>query len=110
MTTYDHNIDVVQVETPAGWMTVKEACELIGSGPGYKEGYPIYNTIQCGHGPLNDAGDEHNCPGTERVMYKSRLVNRSHSSVRNLTLPLRSFSVSAAVKVEWTTNFKVVAT
>lgn len=63
MTTYDHNIDIVQVETEAGWMSVREACKIIGTGPGYKEGYPIYNTIQCGHGPLNDAGDEHLCPG-----------------------------------------------
>jgi hypothetical protein len=63
MTTYDHNIDIVQVETAAGWMTVRKACEIIGTGPGYKEGYPIYNTIQCGHGPLNNAGDEHVCPG-----------------------------------------------
>jgi hypothetical protein len=68
MTTYDHNIDTVQVETAAGWMTVREACEIIGTGPGYKEGYPIYNTIQCGHGPLNNAGDEHVCPGTNREL------------------------------------------
>jgi hypothetical protein len=68
MTTYDHNIDIVQVETAAGWMTVRKACEIIGTGPGYKEGYPIYNTIQCGHGPLNNAGDEHVCPGTNREL------------------------------------------
>lgn len=68
MTTYDHNIDIVQVETDAGWMSVREACKIIGTGPGYKKGYPIYNTIQCGHGPLNDAGDEHVCPGKNRVL------------------------------------------
>lgn len=67
MTTYDHNIDIVQTKTAARWMAVREACELIGPGPGYEVGMPIYNTVQCGHGPLNDAGDEHVCPGKSRM-------------------------------------------
>lgn len=38
------------VETPAGIQTVEEVCKALGEGPGVDE-HPIYNTIQCGHGP-----------------------------------------------------------
>ena len=62
LTTYDHEIDDVYVDTPLGWATVRQACEIIGPGPGH-EGRPLYNTVQCGHGPANNAGDEHTCPG-----------------------------------------------
>lgn len=61
-TTFDHNIGPVVVDTPVGQMTVREACELIGDGPG-SNGRPKYNDIQCGNGPANDAGDEDWCPG-----------------------------------------------
>jgi hypothetical protein len=61
-TTFDHNIDVVVVATPLGNLTVKEVCTLLGPGPG-SSGRPIYNDIQCGNGPANDAGDETVCPG-----------------------------------------------
>lgn len=60
--TYDHAIDAVMVETPIGFMSVKQACEMIGPGPG-KKGNPIYNDIQCGNGPPNNAGNEQQCPG-----------------------------------------------
>jgi len=64
-TTYDHDIADVLVKTSVGWMTIMEACELLGPGPGFTpgSGYPIYNDIQCGNGPPNNAGDEHLCPG-----------------------------------------------
>jgi|EP00544_Gedaniella_sp_CCMP2646_P013774 hypothetical protein len=62
LTTYDHDIEGVYVETPLGWMTVIQACEIVGPGPGH-QGRPLYNTVQCGHGPANNAGDEHTCPG-----------------------------------------------
>lgn len=45
VTTYDHNIGEVPVETSIGWMTVRQACELLGPGPG-RRGRPIYNDVQ----------------------------------------------------------------
>jgi hypothetical protein len=65
-TTFDHYIADVLVETPQGWITIRQACELLGSGPGI-EGRPVYNDIQCGNGPPNNAGDEHVCPGRTDV-------------------------------------------
>jgi Malectin domain len=65
-TNFDHAIDVIAVSTPLGNMTVKQACTLLGPGPGW-EGRPRYNDIQCGNGPPNQAGDETPCPG--RVEY-----------------------------------------
>jgi hypothetical protein len=44
-TTFDHGIGVFYVETPLGWMTIREVCELLGPGPGF-EGRPIYNDVQ----------------------------------------------------------------
>ena len=61
-TTFDHNIGSIRVDTPIGNITVFEACEALGSGPG-SNGRPIYNDVQCGNGPANDAGDEDYCPG-----------------------------------------------
>lgn len=60
--TFDHNIGSVLVSTPLGTMAVQDVCDWIGPGPG-KDGRPIYNDIQCGNGPPNDAGDEVTCPG-----------------------------------------------
>ena len=60
--TFDHGIGEVMVDTPDGKKTVREVCEAIGPGPG-AEGNPVYNDIQCGHGPPNNAGDEDWCPG-----------------------------------------------
>ncbi|WP_444938517.1 DUF5060 domain-containing protein [Microbulbifer sp. JMSA002] len=60
--TFDHNIADIMVSTDHGTITVKEACDLIGPGPG-SAGRPKYNDIQCGNGPANDAGDEDYCPG-----------------------------------------------
>ena len=61
-TTFDHDIGGIMVDTSVGEITVREACELVGPGPG-SSGRPIYNDIQCGNGPANDAGDEDYCPG-----------------------------------------------
>lgn len=63
-TTFDHGIGKVKVMTPDGLKTIKEICEKLGKGPG-KKGNPVYNDIQCGNGPPNDAGDEDPdcCPG-----------------------------------------------
>lgn len=64
--TFDHKIGAFPIETPLGWMTVQEACQLLGPGPG-SSGRPKYNDIQCGNGPPNDAGDEHTCPGRSDI-------------------------------------------
>jgi hypothetical protein len=61
--TFDHNIGVVIVDTPLGPMSVKEVCDLLGDGPNGSDNRPIYNDIQCGNGPANEAGDEGTCPG-----------------------------------------------
>lgn len=64
--SFDHNIGSVKVAGPAGRLiTVKEACDLVGSGPesNGEERRIYYNTIQCGHGPLGETSDEKVCPG-----------------------------------------------
>lgn len=61
-TTFDHNIGDIMVDTPVGRRSVREVCEALGDGPGSDE-RPLYNDIQCGNGPANDAGDEDDCPG-----------------------------------------------
>ena len=61
---FDHGIGDVLVDTPAGPRTVREVAAAIGSGPGIGSN-PIYNDVQCGNGPANNAGDEdiNQCPG-----------------------------------------------
>lgn len=69
--SYDHGIGNYTVSTPAGTKTVREVCEALGPGPG-SDGYPIYNTVQCGHDPAHNdtiniggvqVADEIECPG-----------------------------------------------
>jgi hypothetical protein len=60
--TFDHDIGPIKVNTPLGVMTVRDVCDLLGSGPG-SSGRPKYNDIQCGNGPANNLGDEDACPG-----------------------------------------------
>ena len=60
--TFDHDIGPIEVDTPFGTRTVREVCDALGAGPG-SDGRPVYNDIQCGNGPANDAGDEDDCPG-----------------------------------------------
>ncbi|CAB9525167.1 expressed unknown protein [Seminavis robusta] len=61
-TTFDHDIGEAVVDTPFGFLTLLQACTLLGPGPG-AENRPVYNDVQCGNGPPNDAGDEQICPG-----------------------------------------------
>ncbi|MEM8923403.1 MAG: hypothetical protein AAGD35_07850 [Actinomycetota bacterium] len=61
-TTFDHNIGGILVDTPVGKKSVREVCDQVGDGPG-PAGRPVYNDVQCGNGPPNDAGDEDSCPG-----------------------------------------------
>jgi len=60
--TFDHGAGNLRVATPEGVKTVRQICARIGPGPGVR-GNPVYNDVQCGHGPPNNAGDEHVCPG-----------------------------------------------
>ncbi|EEC44030.1 predicted protein [Phaeodactylum tricornutum CCAP 1055/1] len=50
------------VETPLGWLTMQELCDLLGTGPG-RLGQYLYNDIQCGNGPPNADENEFLCPG-----------------------------------------------
>ena len=61
-TNFDHDLGPIRVDTPVGNISVREACDLIGPGPG-SEGRPVYNDAQCGNGPPNTAIDETQCPG-----------------------------------------------
>ena len=61
-TNFDHDLGPIRVDTPVGNITVREACDIIGPGPG-SEGRPVYNDAQCGNGPPNTAIDEVQCPG-----------------------------------------------
>ncbi len=60
--TFDHDVGDIDVQTPYGVFSVLEICQAIGPGPG-AAGNPVYNDIQCGNGPANNAGDEDWCPG-----------------------------------------------
>jgi hypothetical protein len=61
---FDHGIGSQTVNTPQGRKSVRQVCATIGRGPGSR-GNPVYNDIQCGNGPPNNAGDEdrNRCPG-----------------------------------------------
>lgn len=62
ISTFDHDAGSIVVETPAGPRTTRQICEAIGPGPGVGSN-PIYNDLQCGNGPPNNAPDEVLCPG-----------------------------------------------
>lgn len=55
--TFDHGIGDVLVDTPHGQKTVREVAIALGTGPS-SFGNPLYNDVQCGNGPANNAGDE----------------------------------------------------
>jgi len=61
---FDHGIGDVRVNTPAGPRTVRQIAAALGNGPGIGSN-PVYNDVQCGNGPANNAGDEdvNQCPG-----------------------------------------------
>lgn len=61
-TTFDHEAADISVQTPQGIFTTSQICERIGPGPGIGSN-PVYNDLQCGHGPPNNAIDEVLCPG-----------------------------------------------
>merc|ERR1712166_834954 len=53
--------------TLVGMQTIMQVCEKIRDtfGEGREDGRKFYNTVACGNGPFNDAGDEdyNACPG-----------------------------------------------
>lgn len=64
---FDHGADRLTFPTPAGVLAVTQICADIQSvlGEGRSSGRILYNDLQCGNGPPNDAGDEDPdaCPG-----------------------------------------------
>jgi len=92
--TFDHNIGPFYVETPLGWLRMRQVCDLLGPGPG-NENRPVYNDLQCGNGPPNDAGDEHVCPGRTdlgeegcgQIGPKWNFENLTNVTVAPLTVP-----------------------
>ena len=64
---FDHGIENVNISTPVGNRTVRQVCDDIRDvlGTGRSSGRALYNDIQCGNGPANNAGDEDpgRCPG-----------------------------------------------
>ncbi|CBJ32727.1 conserved unknown protein [Ectocarpus siliculosus] len=61
-TTFDHGIGEELVDTPIGEVKIRDLYDMLEAGPG-SVGRPLYNDIQCGNGPANDAADETECPG-----------------------------------------------
>ena len=68
-TNFDHGLSSVSVETNDGRKPVTEICADIRStfGNGSTQGRLYFNTVQCGHGPANNAADESVCPGIPRA-------------------------------------------
>ena len=66
--SYDHGLRNVFVDTPDGRMSVPDVCAAINDrfGNGRQTGRTYFNTVQCGHPPLNNANDERVCPGIPR--------------------------------------------
>ena len=69
--TFDHDAGNLLADTGTGHgvLRVIQIDQLLKSSPGYRprqSGDPIYNDVQCGNGPPNNAGDEDwngGCPG-----------------------------------------------
>ena len=68
--TLDHDIGELKIDLPEGGkISVKDAHDSQTDHPHYRARTenvdPIYNDVQCGNGPANDAGDEDvdQCPG-----------------------------------------------
>ena len=64
---FDHGADRLRVDTPIGNLSVVQICADIEDvlGTGRSTGRALYNDLQCGNGPPNNAGDEDPdfCPG-----------------------------------------------
>ncbi len=68
-TTFDHELDNINV----AWFyingikrNIRDICDELKFHPlirDYQDGDPIYNDVQCGNGPPNNADDEWQCPG-----------------------------------------------
>jgi len=64
-TTFDHELDGIEIDTPSGRLPVYQVCADIQQkhGEGSQSGRLYYNTVQCGHEPANNSPDEIDCPG-----------------------------------------------
>ena len=67
-TNFDHGLGALSVDTAAGRRSIREVCTAITNrfGNGSFQNRVYYNTVQCGHGPANNAPDETVCPGIPR--------------------------------------------
>jgi len=64
--TFDHNLDSKTLTINDNEYSVVDICDELKFHPEYRNEQnedPVYNDIQCGNGPPNDAGDETPCPG-----------------------------------------------
>lgn len=68
--SFDHGVGSQRIQTNAGTKSVREVCAKIQAsyGQGEAAGREYYNSIQCGHRPYNNAGDEQGCPGQPIAM------------------------------------------
>jgi len=64
-TNFDHGLNSLSVDTPAGRRTIPQVCDAITAthGTGRVNNRVYYNTVQCGHPPANNQPDEAVCPG-----------------------------------------------
>ncbi len=65
-TNYDHGLNTKSLTINGSDYNIVTVCEELRKHPAYRdyiEGDLIYNDIQCGNGPANDAADEEGCPG-----------------------------------------------
>jgi hypothetical protein len=91
----DGTIGNFVVETPLGWLTTQEVCDLLGTGTG-RRGRPLYNDIQCGNGPPDTDENEFLCPGRtdvsecEKEAERCPLVRNKYILMASLKL-IRSF-------------------
>lgn len=63
---FDHGLDSKTVTINGTAYSVEDICDELQNHPLFRArqtGDPVYNDIQCGNGPFNDAPDEPGCPG-----------------------------------------------
>ncbi len=64
--TFDHNLGSKTLNINGTNYGIIDVCDELQNHPLYRNeanGDPLYNDIQCGNGPVNDAADETGCPG-----------------------------------------------
>ncbi len=64
--TFDHNLASKTIAINGTAYSVVDICDELEQHPLFRNEQnndPVYNDIQCGNGPVNDAPDEAGCPG-----------------------------------------------